>query len=298
MRACLLCGRAVSLAVGLATLLSPSIACGKETGDALLASSLEPPVCPSGDTRQGNTCVGTPLLGQGYDSNIYSVFGLRGSLTRDAAHNTAVGVSVVSQGVSYLSGSLLTLRLAHLAFVGAGADGVEGGLGLDGAVGVRARFGPDHGPFARLGLNAHLLGNQNLYSSGVELPELQLGYQLLGQQTQLELGARGGFMLIGRYNALGGRRPLGDAFEFGGYSEVRFAALHLDASWSRIEARSSAPGTPVDELSGLLCAISAPFGICLDARYYSGDVRTAQGPRLAQSAYFGLSLGAGLQPSR
>ena len=291
-------GHAASLALGLAALSSSSIASARVTGNALLAASLEPPVCPEGDLRQGDTCVSSPLFGRGYDSNIYSVFGLRGSVTRDASRNTAVGLSLISQGVSYLSGPLLTFRLAHLAFLGAGGDGVEGGLGLDYAMGLRARLGPHHGPFARLGLNGHLLGNQNFYSSGVELPELQLGYQLLAARTQHELGARGGFMLIGRYNALGGRRPLGDAFEFGGYSAVRFEMLRLDADWSRIEAKSSAPGTPVDELSALLCAIASPFGLCLDARFYRGDVRTAQGARLAESAYFGLSLGAGLQATR
>lgn len=289
--------RAASLAVvlALALVLSPSVALARVTQDAFVAAGAEPPLCPSGDRRQGESCVSSPLFSHGYDTNIYSLFGLRSSLTRDAAHATAVGVSLISEGVSYASGSLLTLRLAHLAFLGAGADGVEGGLGLDYAMGLRARLGPHHGPFARLGLRAHLLGNQNFYSSRIELPQLQLGYQLLDQRTQLELGARGGFVLIGRYNTLGGRRPLGDAFELGGYSAVRFSSLHLEAGWSRIEARSSAPGTPVDELWGLLCGIAPPFGVCLDARYYRGDVRTGQGVRLAQTAYIGLALGAGVQ---
>lgn len=287
------CTRVPGLLLGAALLLLQAVAFGGPTREALLATDGEPPLCPSGDHRQGTECVSSPL--SSYDTDIYSLFGLRGSLTRGADHGTAVGVSLISEGTSYGSGRLLTLRLAHLAFVGAGADGVEGGLGVDYAMGVRPRLGPHHGPFARVGLRAHLLGNQKLYSSRVELPELQLGYQLLDQRVQLELGGRTGFVLVGRYNALGGRRPLGDALELGGYSAARFESLHIEAGWTRVEARNSAPGTPVDELSGLLCGIVPPFGVCLDARYYRGDVRTGQGVRLAESTYLGLAIGAGVQ---
>lgn len=288
--------RSAGLALGAVILLSPAVAFGGATQNAFVAGG-EPPLCPSGDQRRGNTCVSSPLFSGDYDKDIYSVFGLRGSLTLGAAHSTAVGVSFASEGVSYGSGSLLTLRLAHLAFIGAGGDGVEGGLGLDYAMGFRLRVARNQGPFARLGLRAHLLGNQKLYSSRVELPQLQLGYQLLDRQVQLEAGGRSGFVLIGRYNALGGRRPLGDAFELGGYTALRFEGLHLEAGWTRTEARSSAPGTPVDELSGLFCGIAPPFGVCLDGRYYRGDVRTAQGPRMATSSYLGLVIGAGVQPT-
>ncbi len=287
--------RGIGVALGLAVALLSNVAFGGDTHDALLAAGGEPPLCPSGDRRQGDTCVSSPLLGEGYDTNIFSVFGLRGSLLRDASHETGVGAELTSEGVSYGSGSLLTLRLGHLVFLGAGGDGAEGGLGLDYAMGLRPRLGPHHGPFARLGLRAHLLGNQKLYSSRVELPELQLGYQYLDQQLQLEAGGRSGFVLIGRYNALGGRRPLGDSLELGGYTALRFESLHLEASWTRTEAKSSAPGTPVDELSGLLCGIAPPFGICFDARYYRGDVRVGGGVRLAQSTYVGLTIGAGVQ---
>lgn len=287
--------RGRALLVAASVLVTSAAAFGGNAKDASLATGGELPPCPAGDHREGATCVSSPLFGDDYDTNIYSLFGLRGSLARGAAHDRAVGVSLISEGVSYGSGSLVTLRLAHLAFLGAGADGVEGGLGLDYAMGLRARLGPHHGPFARLGLRAHLLGNQKFYSSRVELPQLQLGYQLLDQRMQLELGGRGGFVLIGRQNALDGRRPLGDALDFGGYTALRFESLRLEADCTRTRARSSAPGTPVDELSGLLCGIAPPFGVCLDARYYRGDVRTGQGVRLAQSTYVGLAIGAGVQ---
>src|SRR5690606_31617268 len=153
----------------------------------------------------------------------------------------------------------------------------------------------DHGPFSRIGGRAQLFGNEELYASLVELPELQLGYQLLRKNLHVELAARGGAVLVGRYSPDDARRPLGKAFEWGGLLSLRVDAIHLDVEFMRIEARASDPDTPVDVLSGMLCGAAFPLGVCFDARRYSGDVRprASLSPLEVTSTYFGITIGGG-----
>jgi hypothetical protein len=197
------------------------------------------------------------------------------------------------EGLAYDTRGLATLRLAHFAYIGGGTGDVEGGMGLAYAMGVIGKLGEGHGPFARLGGRAQLFGNDELYASHVELPELQLGYQLLGRRVHVELAARGGAVLVGRYNPGDARRPLGKAFEWGGLASLRWEAIHVDLEWMRIEARTSHPDRPVDVLSSVLCGAVYPLGICLDLRRYSGAARTNGDVIDREAVYLGLAVGAG-----
>jgi hypothetical protein len=227
--------------------------------------------------------------------DIVTIFGLRATLTRVQGSDAVAGAVLGGAGVAYDTRDLATIRLTHFAFLGGGTGGVEGGIGLAYAMGLLAPLGSNHGPFARLGGRAQVYGNDELYTSLVELPELQLGYQLLERDLHFELAGRGGAVLVGRYNPANASRPLGKAFEWGGIASLRVNAVHLDVEFMRIEARSSAPETPVDVLSAMLCGAVFPLGICLDMRRHSGEVRPRSGgPSLdLESTYVGLTVGAG-----
>lgn len=245
---------------------------------ARVAVGCVPPSCPSDSTVQ----------------ILPNLFGLRASETAIDGRDPKAAVGLVSESVSYLQDPKagVNARLSHFALLGGGRSGLEGGLGVSLAGGLLVPVGADHGPFSRLGLRAQMLGNDVLWTSLVELPELELGYQLLRRTLHLELAARGGAVLVGRYNPDGARRPLGSAFEYGGLVATRVGAVDFDLEWTRIEARGSDPGTPVDVLSALLCGGANYFGVCFDARLYAGDVREAGRVRERTSAFIGLSLGA------
>ena len=287
--------------LSLALSLSAAAASAAERGELELATDdAAPPAAPGGQARL-ELAAPAPCLergpgrrcpGDASGLDVVNVFGVRGSLTRVEAHDAVAGAALGGEGIAYDTRGPATIRLAHFAFIGGGTGGVEGGIGLAYAMGTRLDLGKHHGPLARLGGRAQLFGNDELYASHVELPELHLGYQLLAPRLHLELAARGGAVLVGRYNPDEARRPLGKAFEWGAIVSARVDAVHLDVEWMRIEARASEPDTPVDVLSALLCGAAYPVGVCLDARRYSGDVRGGSGTRSLSATYLGLAVGA------
>ena len=273
--------------------LWPAVAQAEERAPLVMAES--PPTvqatvrvavgCPASDSRCKS------------DDSVYiipNLFGLRASETVIERRDPKASIGLVSESVSYLQDPKgeVTVRHSHFAFLGGGRGGLEGGLGLSLAGGVFAPVGPDHGPFTRLGARAHMLGNEALWASLVEVPELELGYQLLRSSLHLELAAHAGPVLVGRYNADDGRRPLGGSVEYGGLVATRFGVVDLDLEWTRVLAHDSEPGTAVDVLTALLCGGANWVGMCFDARLYAGDVRAGASVREAKSAFIGLSLGA------
>jgi hypothetical protein len=207
------------------------------------------------------------------------------------------GLTFAGQGESYRTEGNLTDRSTHSFAIGGGTAGFEGGLETSGAVGVRASLGPNHGPLARLGIAGSLWGNSLLYSSMLELPQLQVGYQYLEGSTVLEVAARVGPVLAGRYNVGdASSRKLGSAFEYGGYAAIHASGVHITGSLARFDAmRADGPG-PVDVARGSLCTWVGNAGLCVDGRYLRGDV--SPGPpglgsdtHEARSLYGGILLG-------
>lgn len=224
--------------------------------------------------------------------HFFSLFGLRGTVTDVEQRDTAFAATVFHRSVSYGTGEMGSFRSSNFGYLGGGSAGLEGGLGVDDAVGWRIPFGDDHGPLARVGLRAHLLGNDDLYESTIELPQVQLGYQLLREGLQLEAAARGGAVLIGRYNPAGGKRPTGGSFEWGGYAALRFGPVHAELELIRTEV-TGAPETPITRTTAELCALADVGGLCLFARNIRGDVQFTGGAREIVSNYAGLSIGLG-----
>lgn len=271
-------------AVALVLLLEPTVARAgpastkprRERGRPVLIMAVGSPCMPG---ATGAACASEEPQ---YDDSMVDLFGIRAGAARAGSQAPTYGVSLASEGAMYGASHYANVRAAHLAMLGVGPDGVEGALQGDYAFGVRAPVGRYHGPFARVGVRGLLLGNSELYNSLLELPTLTVGYQLLGPRLHLEIAGRGGAVLVGRYNAGGIRRKLGNAPEFGGLAAVRWEDVQLELDLARVAPPSS---TPVDSVTGSLCSVAGAFGICLDAHFYRGNV---------QSSWVGLAVGAAL----
>jgi hypothetical protein len=220
-----------------------------------------------------------------------SVVDVRGS----DADQTTVGATFAGEGQQFKTVDVSTLHAITHFGLGGGTGGVEGSLGGFIFAGLRAPVGDHHGPFARIGIGGELLGNRKLYFSRLELPMAEAGWQYLNDRTVLELGARGGAILAGRYNTgHAANRELNASFEWGGYAAAHSSFGRLDVSLSRIEARDATPNTPVHVLRGVACVFVADtVGICADGSYFSGDVLIGNPgvPSLSQAFDIGLMVG-------
>ncbi|MEJ7730440.1 MAG: hypothetical protein WKG00_14620 [Polyangiaceae bacterium] len=205
------------------------------------------------------------------DDNI-SMIGVRGSMTH--VDDTAPSLTVAGRSTEYNDSDAFSLRGTGFWGLGGGSAGFDGALGGSVAIGGRFPFTQWSGPVVRAGLEGYLLGNDLIFASLFELPQVQAGWQYMRGRTVLEIGAKGGAVLTGRLRdpELEGRRVLGTAFEWGGYGSFHLKPMRLDATFTRIEAREEAPGGAVDVLDVSACGIAAYFTACLDARWQRGLV--------------------------
>ncbi|MBK8994697.1 MAG: hypothetical protein IPM35_02955 [Myxococcales bacterium] len=223
---------------------------------------------------------------------VAGLFGIRGGETAVHGRDTKAGVSLHSVSTSYVTSRRggVSARAGHFAFIGGGRGGMEGGLGLDVGFGLYHAVGDGHGPFSRLGGRGFLLGNPVFFASLVELPQLQLGYQLLRRDLHLELGARGGPVLAGRVNPDDERRRLGGSFEWGGHLAVGAGPLNLGIELSHVEPGENDPQGGVDILSALLCGGAGYLGACFDARLFRAASEERREP--IRTVLFGVTLGS------
>jgi hypothetical protein len=202
---------------------------------------------------------------------------------------------VSTEGEEYVRRGLWTARSRHHLAIGGGEAGFEGTMLLGWAAGIRIPVSPcrRHGPVLRLGFLGYIRGNDAYYASLLELPQLQVGYQLQRGKTVVELGATGGAVLVGR-SRVGdaGRRVLGDGFEYGGYAAIQIPWARLGVSSMRLPT-NDALSAPVDVFEGTLCARVGGFALCGDARRMA--TRAAVGveapERHVKSLYAGITLG-------
>jgi len=228
------------------------------------------------------------------------VGGLRVSSTmlNGSDHDTSgatLGLQFGGQEQSYGAMGLFSSRNSSFAHIGGGRAGFEGGIGIDFAGGMRTSLTDGSAGFLRLGARGWLLGNNYLYSSMLEVPQLQLGWQWLQRGKVVEVAGRTGPVLVGRYNTGDDAfRKLGDAFEVGGHAAVHLEPGHLELGYTRVYATS--PGRPVDMVQGSICGQALVLAICVDGKYFRGDQRLggvpdAFGP--AEAFYGGLTIGIG-----
>jgi hypothetical protein len=154
------------------------------------------------------------------------------------------------------TGGGLTGRTVTHAHIGGGSGGFDGQY--SGLITGGPRFGGDtHGIALRGGLGGHIRGNNRFYQSELAFPVGDVAYQVhLARELFVELGATGGYVLVGRDNVDGGRRRLGNSGKVGGFAYLTARHFQLVGSVGRLFA-SSGPPTPIDTAQASACL--SPF---------------------------------------
>ncbi len=178
--------------------------------------------------------------------------------------------------------------------LGGSQAGFEGMLAGTIDVGYRIDVTEKQGPFGRAGFDGRMQGNDRLYFSALELPRLTLGYQFLSNKTVLEMGARGGPILTGRYNPTDtGYRSISGSLEYGAFASVQFDVLRFDATAMRIDARKTGDHSPVDVGRASLCGVAGKVGFCGDFAVMRGnaDLGPGRGNQETIATYAGVTVG-------
>ena len=226
---------------------------------------------------------------------------LREAFTRSTytATDTTFSATAAAQSLVYanymdLGQALVRSDRSQLSeHLGGGSTGFDGQLLVESAVGVRWPLAGAHGPLLRLGARGWLQGNDDFYSSLIELPTLHAGYHLFKRGLLMQVAARGGVALIGRFRtADASARKLGESFVWGGHATVHVERALLSAEWSRIEVQSG----PVTVARVQLCGSAHWLLLCgnLERHAERADPPPGSGPVLERRAVVaGLSLGVG-----
>jgi len=250
-----------------------------------------PPECPAPRVR-----VGAHAKGRWWPGFAMRALSLR--ISDERTHiggdsRTAGSAGVEERALSYLSLGKLNARYTDFLSLGGGDAGVDGGLGVDAAIGYQPLLGEHHGPFVRFGIRAHSLYRGRFHTSLFELPQAQLGYSYIRRTLHLEAGARSGPVLTGRYGVEGGAATdLGGSLEVGGYVAVGVRPLRLDVEASRVRIDPGAEG-PVNSIDALLCGAMARPIVCFHGSAVRGDLVGTTGLTRATAAYVGLTVGFG-----
>ncbi len=246
--------------------------------------------------RCSGSCGGSSSCSCRKPSLSLSVTGLRGSFTRvssaTAGTSDALGLGFAG-GVDTYALDGTTHGSLHWV-LGGGQAGFEGKLAGEIDFGYRIDVTEQTGPFGRAGFDGRMQGNDQLYFSALELPRLQLGWQYLGGKTLVEAGARGGAVLVGRYNPHDeGRRAL-SGFEYGAFATAQIDWLRMEGTVYGIDSRKTLNGRAVDVGRASICAVAGKVGICGDWMFLRGDADlgpNAGGVQTAMSTYAGVSIG-------
>lgn len=231
---------------------------------------------------------------------------LREAFTRSTytATDTAFSVTAAARSLVYANYMDLGQALVRsdrsqlIAHAGGGSTGFDGKLLVESAVGVRWPLAGTHGPLLRLGGRGWIQGNDDFYSSLIELPALHAGYHLFKRGLLVEVAARGGVALIGRFRAAdASARKLGESWVWGGHTTVHFERTLLSAEWSRIEAQTG----PVDVARLQLCGAAHWLLLCGNVERQAEQVEARPGAagameRRAVIAGFSLGVGQNVEP--
>lgn len=226
--------------------------------------------------------------------------GFRTSATHGSG-NTTVGIAFAGRSTEYADIALANSRETLFWALGGGGAGFEGAFGGSLAGGFRVPFDKVQGTVFRIGLEGYILGNKSFYASMFEIPQGQIGYQLLTGSTLFEIGGKAGAVLTGRFRdpTIDATRKFPLSPEWGGYASLHFTPFRVDASFTRIEARNDDLGTPIDLVEGAVCSLAGPFSLCFDGRYERGDIALATtGSTSFRSLYGGATIGFGWRPEK
>jgi hypothetical protein len=212
-----------------------------------------------------------------------------GGVRQSGTSLKAIGMQMLDQvGDDNVTGTLTT-QLS----LGGGDAGFDGFFGGEFTIGQHLAFTDHQGPFFRAGFAGYLGGNRLLYSSLVELPRVVVGYQFFGPGGFLEIGARAGAVLVGRYNPGEATRALGSTYAAAGFVSLRLGDLvRVDGSLGRIDPRASGEATPLDSAELSFCVRGSLYLLCGDGRRTRGTVTEAGGQIVhGDGLYAGLTAG-------
>jgi hypothetical protein len=226
-----------------------------------------------------------------------SVIGLRIAFTSMDVPNTGLnaGVMFAGQGEDYGRWSLFSVRATHKDGIGGGGAGFEGELGGTLTVGIRVPFSRKQGPIARVGVAGHILGNDLFYSSRIELPRSELGYQYMSGVVVVEAGATMGYVIDGRYgqrvpphtDGTSPHTPIA-GFELGGYLSVQVPHVRLGVSLENVPMTEGFKGNILMGQASA-CLVGFVFAFCGDMRTLGQD--GLFGSALRSTYYGGLTFG-------
>ena len=219
-------------------------------------------------------------------------FGVAGTMTRsrfEDQSSTDVSVLASAAHFSYDTRTVFSGRSYGFGFLGGGSAGFEGGLGGELAAGLRIPFGKKHGPITRIAVEGFLMGNDSFFSSRLELPKGEFGYQLLHRDLLVEAAVTAGPVLAGTFNVSGAPdRKLSGLFAVGGHLALGFRAAHLELTVNRLDSGDFELGA-FNEVIGSLCGLPSVFAVCADARYQSGGANDPEPD--GRIAYLGIRAG-------
>ncbi len=215
-------------------------------------------------------------------------------------------------GRSWYPDEYKLFRLAFNGSIGGGTNGLIGSLAHEAAFGLRLPFGASpgddgglsrqpffvklsdeekknaraifapsrHALFARLGYAGSYARGGAALAAFVEVPRLELGYQLDDERgaAGVELRAEAGLALIGRFEALDGARAIGVAPTYGARIIVHGVdAAHVEVGVKRIDERGGSIATPIDIVDSMACLdlgrrLPLVRAVCGNGRFETGDV--------------------------
>lgn len=268
-------------------------------------------------------------LGSGLAIN--AVVGAQGLLTQslgragtDLTSGGGAGFWIQAYGLKAPWNEANSFRLTLWGMLAGGGGGLGQAIGSEGAYGLRwseplveprandpftipVDDGMDrpsetvwHALVARLGYAAHIRRDDAVRSSLVEVPRVEVGYQILGGFA-VEARAHAGVVLAGELASIHGGRPLPPSMGWGGHVSVLGSlGLLVEAGLERIQPFEDDGLGPVDVADGRICVHSsrrrgATFGLCGDGRVERMSFpRPGGGASDAVTVYGGLLGGVGV----
>lgn len=222
--------------------------------------------------------------------------GLRATATSvfNGSRTRWAGAGLVSQdALAYFDVGRLSVRYLDFAGIGYGSASLEGGLGADLAMGIRMPITESVAAILRAGLRAYLFGNDLFYTSSVELPQVQAGVDWSNSRIQVEIAARGGLVLVGRYRVGQLRVKPGQSPTLGAFGSFRIPNALVEFSWTHLFAEGKSNFSDYDEIRAIACAVPHPLVVCADVGYKragSMDKANTAHPARGRTVYVGATL--------
>ena len=233
---------------------------------------------PEGTVRASSGCAG--------------VFGARGSVANVSGGlgTQGTGLEISADSEEYWRKGIFSGVWQYRLAIGGGGLGLEGAMLGGGAWGFRIPVTEHQGPVFRAGGVGYIMGDDAFFSSLLELPQVQAGWQWSKGHAVIEAAAASGAVLTGRFRAWEATtRDLDTGLSYGGHVSLQVPWIRLSAMAERLPSGDGLG--PVDMAMGTLCAVASPIAICADAMVEQSQADVAGVSRFMRVAYAGLTIG-------